>query len=383
MIQIKRRRIVFVIGNLLLGGAEKMLSRFLVCLDREKFDPIVLSLGSSTEIESEIRNLSVPVFKFNLKFKGYDLFGIIRFIKKLYQLQPDLIQGWMYYGNVAAQLGKLFLRKQTAIVWGVRGAAHSFQNVNTSTAFFIKLLAKLSKYPNKIIYNSKASAIQHEALGYRTDKRIVIPNGFDAEKFEPNQKFRQEIREELKIPREAFIVGFVTRNHPVKDHRTFIEAASKIIKKHSHVYFVMVGGEITSSNKSLVDFCNERQLKKNVFLLGQREDVPHVTASFDIAVSSSVSEAFPNVIGEAMSSEVPCVVTDVGDSAFLVDDTGIVVPPRDSAALAQAIEKMIVMPENERIDLGKRARERVLKFFTTETCVKRYEAIYEAIFSNE
>jgi glycosyltransferase involved in cell wall biosynthesis len=98
--------------------------------------------------------------------------------------------------------------------------------------------------------------------------------------------------------------------------------------------------------------------------------------AMDIFCLSSASEAFPNVIGEAMAAGVPCVATDVGDSAMVIGDTGVVVLPQDEHALAAGIESLLTMPLENRRTLGANARARIEANFTLETAVEQYAALY-------
>jgi glycosyltransferase involved in cell wall biosynthesis len=104
-------------------------------------------------------------------------------------------------------------------------------------------------------------------------------------------------------------------------------------------------------------------------------------ASFDIVSSSSIGEGFPNTIGEAMACEVPCVVTNVGDSAAIVGDTGRVVPPGNPGALAKAWEELIDLGAAGREELGRRARARIVENFSLAAVVHRYESLYLDILS--
>ncbi len=115
-------------------------------------------------------------------------------------------------------------------------------------------------------------------------------------------------------------------------------------------------------------------------MLGRRADIARITTAFDIASSSSYGEGFPNVVGEAMSCEVPCVVTNVGDSAYIVGNTGIVVLPKNSSVMAKAWEKLIKLPAEERKILGKLARKRIEDNFEISSVVNQYEVLYNQLF---
>jgi glycosyltransferase involved in cell wall biosynthesis len=113
-----------------------------------------------------------------------------------------------------------------------------------------------------------------------------------------------------------------------------------------------------------------------------RNDMPELMAAMDVLTSSSYGEAFPNVLGEAMACGVPCVVTDVGDSAYIVGDTGRVVASGDMAGLAAALEALLALPPAEKAALGERAHARVAEHFEIGKVVGQYEAFYESLLAN-
>ncbi len=104
-----------------------------------------------------------------------------------------------------------------------------------------------------------------------------------------------------------------------------------------------------------------------------------LTASFDIAVSSSCGESFSNAIGEAMACEVPCVVTDVGESAKIVGDTGLVVAAQNPEALALSCEKIITLPESEKQKMGQSSRQRINDHYSIQSIARQYQSLYESM----
>jgi glycosyltransferase involved in cell wall biosynthesis len=243
----------------------------------------------------------------------------------------------------------------------------------------IRLCARMSRLPDSIVYNSKTSATQHEAVGYRKEKSIVLFNGFDTTKFAPSAEARRTVDAELNLPTDAILIGLAGRYHPVKDHSGFIQAAALISKKYPGAKFLLCGRGIDPENLHLRQMIDELRLAHNVYLLGERRDIECIMPALDIAVSSSFSEGFPNVIGEAMSSATPCVVTDVSDVAEIVGSTGRVVPAGNPTMLAAAIEDLIVMGSEKRRLLGAAARNRIVESYSLEWSVSQYERIYRAL----
>ncbi len=372
-------KIIYIITGLSTGGAEVMLYKLLSRIDRERFHPIVVSLMDRGTWGDRIANLGIPVYTIGMEQGKLKLVNIWRMIQIVNQLKPDLIQGWMYHGNLAAQFIKLFIFRQVPVIWNVRHSLHSLELEKPGTTIIIKLSAKFSHLPTKIIYNSQNSSKQHEKIGYCLDKTCVIPNGFETEKFRPSTEAILSVRSELNIPENALLIGLIGRYHPIKDHFNFLQAAVLLLKKYANIQFVLVGNKVDWENHLLSELIHELDLVKHIHLLGERHDVPRLTAALDIASSSSSGEGFPNVIGEAMSCGVPCVVTDVGDSGWIVGDTGKVVPPRNPEALANAWQALIDMGKAGRESLGKAARARVIKCFSLDSIVNQYEALYDNI----
>jgi len=144
-----------------------------------------------------------------------------------------------------------------------------------------------------------------------------------------------------------------------------------------NVQFVLCGTNIDESNEKLAAWISEFSLEEKVLLLGERRDMPKVMGALDLLMlSSAYGESFPNVIAEAMSCEIPCVATDVGDSAFIIGDSGLIVPAENPHALGEAA--VILLTNNaERIKLGKKARIRIQNEFSIETISKEYEKLFE------
>jgi glycosyltransferase involved in cell wall biosynthesis len=206
----------------------------------------------------------------------------------------------------------------------------------------------------------------------------VISNGFDCDIFRPDEHTRCGIREQLGLESTSILVGMVSRLHPMKDHSGFLQAASLVFRLHPESRFLLVGKGLADGEPALTKLIKQLNLTGRVLLLGERTDTPRFTAALDIACSSSAwGEGFSNAIGEAMACGVPCVVTDVGDSAYLVRDTGVTVPPRNPDALAHAIGKLIDAGPAKRKELGMAARRRIESEFSLPKIARRYEDLYK------
>ena len=372
------RRVVFMITGLNTGGAEMMLLKLCSRLDRRRFAPSVISLSDKGIIGPRIEALGIPVYALGMRPSRPSLTGLLRLRKVIGALRPNLIQGWMYHGNLAASL----VAGRGAVIWGIRQSFYGLDKERVLTRWVIRLGALMSRYPRAIAYNSRTSASQHEAFGFDASRTRIIPNGFDTEVFCPDEDARLKMRQEFGLSDSAVLIGLIGRYHPMKDHRNFLNAAALLCRESSDVHFLLAGCEVNAANPALSTMIEELGLSNRVLLLGERKDTPQLNAALDIASSASAwGEGFANVVGEAMSCGVPCVVTNVGDSAWIVGDTGKVVPPCDPIVLASAWKSLMMLGRDGRQALGIRARQRVIEKFSLESVVKQYEDLYESLIA--
>jgi glycosyltransferase involved in cell wall biosynthesis len=229
------------------------------------------------------------------------------------------------------------------------------------------------------VFCSEASLRTHKKLNYAAEKLEVIPNGFDLEQVKPDPTARGSLREELGIPVDAIVIGIAARFHPHKDHRNFVQAAERLHKLMPEVHFLLFGMGITWENAELAGWIDSAGIRERCHLLGLRQDISRLFSGMDIATTASRSEAFPIVVGEAMACGTPCVVTDVGDSALIVENTGSVVAPEDSHALAEAWRRLIDAGPAVRRRLGIAARDRVQRHFALPAIVESYQKIYTKV----
>jgi glycosyltransferase involved in cell wall biosynthesis len=375
-------RVMHVITGLSTGGAETMLLKLLSAASGS-MEHVVVSLGEEGTIGPRIAALGVPVHCLGLRRNAPNPFRALSILPLARRIGPQLIQGWMYHGNLMASMAALALRHKPPVLWNIRQTVYDLRRERWLTAKFIRLGARLSSRPAAIIYNSQTSATQHESLGYGAEKRVIIPNGFDYQLLRPDEAARKAVRTELGIADNTVLVGLVARYHPMKDHVGFLQAAAMIARSYPQTRFVLAGAGVSSTQPELVKAIQQNELWDCVMLLGERSDIPRLNNAFDIGCSASAwGEGFSNSIGEAMACGVPCAVTDVGDSAYIVADTGLVSPPRAPEALAKAIAGLIEIGRSGRQQLGTKARQRIETEFSLPAIVRRYEGLYLTHFQN-
>ncbi|MBC8063739.1 MAG: glycosyltransferase [Chlorobia bacterium] len=376
-------RIVFIVTGLEVGGAEAMLVKLLSHLDRSRFEPIVVAMRSGGSLGREIEALGVPLVELGLSGVWSAPRAVLQLARLAKELRPKIIQGWMYHGNLGALVMHRALKRNAKLVWSVRVTADSRAFEKRLTRVIVSLGARYSERPSHIIYNSSRSADQHAKIGYRGEGNVVIPNGFDTDLFKPSRLARETVRERLGIPSQAQVIGIVGRFHPIKDHTTFVEAAALVIKELPDSHFLFIGRGLEKSNSEITSLIKQLELKDRCHLLGNQQNLHELYPAMDVHVSSSVSEGFPNVLGEAMSCGIPCVATDVGDSALVIGDTGEIVAKSSPVDLGRAIVNMLGGDEDLRRGKSERARNRVVERFSLGSVVSEYEAIFDRALSVE
>jgi len=377
-------KVIHIINDLSIGGAETMLYKLLAETDRDRFEPIVISLIDRGALRQRIEELGIAVHTTRMEPGLPSPLGLWRLVRLMRQLKPDLVLGWMYHSCLAAQLANFFLPRRVPVLWSIHYSITSLASEKKLTAVVIRVCALLSRLAAHLIFVSRASQAQHRRLGYRLDDSCVIPNGINVEEFVSSGGSRSSVRSELGLSDDALLIGLVGRYHPVKDHANFLKAAALISKEYPATNFLLVGRGVDQDNPVLRRLIQALGLAREAHLLGERSDMPRLAAALDVfSLTSAYGESFPNVIGEAMACEVPCVVTDVGDVVWIVGNAGRVVPPRDSRALADAWKEMIDLGPAGRRALGRDARSRVIERFPLEAVVARYEALYETVLARE
>lgn len=377
----KKHKILHIITDLDTGGAEIMLYRLLSKMNKKLFEAEVISVTDIGPIGKNIQSLGIKVRALEMMRHGIpNPLVVFRLSKWLRQSKPDAIQTWMYHANLIGSIAAWMTHK-IPVVWGIHHTNLDSKESRRSTIWIANICAKLSRsLPNQIICCSEATYKIHASLGYDVKKMIVIPNGFDLDAFAPDSDSRASVRSELGISNDTILIGLAARFNPQKDHRNFIKAASILHAEIPGVHFLLCGEQVDRRNNKIMNWLKENDLNDCFHLLGRREDIPRLLAALDIfSLSSAFGEAFPLVAGEAMACEIPCVVTNVGDSALIVGDTGRVVPPKNPKALAIAWKYLIEIGSKKRLLLGKAARARVRNNFSIENITMRYTNQYQKI----
>jgi glycosyltransferase involved in cell wall biosynthesis len=358
--------ILHVISGLGTGGAESMLTSLLLAERQAASEDRVhvISLSSGGANAQRLRAGGMRVTELRMRPGNPPGWELFRLARAICLERPAIIQSWMYHADLAATLALYWSgrRRNTRLIWGLRCSDMNPRYYGFRLNAVIRACATLSGLPDLIISNSAAGQAFHVALGYPADRFAVIPNGIDVDRFRPDPDLRAAVRAELNIRPDERVVAHVARVDPMKDHTCLDEA----LRTLPNVKALLIG----QGTENLAP-------RPGIFRLGRRDDVPRLLNAADIVVSSSAfGEGFSNAVAEGMASGLPAVATDTGDARIIVGDTGIVVPPRNPAALADGIGKLLAGNKSDLCARSAAARLRIVNCFSLQRAVAAFHSLY-------
>lgn len=356
-------RVLHVITGLGTGGAERALTCLVLAQPPEARPVAVVSLGAGGRYADILRDAGIAVIELGMRAGWPSPLGLLRLVRAIRRLAPDIVQSWMYHADLAALIARALSgrRRRTRLYWGVRCSDMDPRAYSRRSRIVVRLCARLSGRPDAVVANSVAGRDHHLGIGYRPRAFPVIDNGIDPTPFAPDPARRRAARDELGLAPDAVAVALVARVDPMKDHANFLAAFARV---HGATALLIGAG-----TDALPETPNVRRL-------GERADIPRLLAAADILASASAfGEGFPNAIVEGMAAGRAVVATDVGDSRRILGETGLIVPPRDPAALAAALQSLIDDPARRQA-LGAAARRRVAAEFTLDRARAAWAALY-------
>ena len=380
-------RALHCITTTCVGGAERFLAD---CLRRWRDDPrfarpAVVGLGPPGPLADEYAALGAETLNLGLRpGRPPSPFAPLRFFRFVRAFDPGVVVGWMYHGDAMAHWAWRWRGRRPGLVWTAHQTPDDLSGEKPLTRRLIRWCARRSGDAGAMVYVAGAALRRHGELGFDPTRARVIPNGFDLDRFRPDAAARLDVRRELGLPPDAPLVGRVARFHPMKDFDACLAAFARLraIRPDAALALAGEGASFDSGAFARLAAAHgfpgaDGAARQRLFALGRRSDMPRLNAAFDVATSSSrTREALPLALGEAMACGVPCVATDVGDSAELLGDAGLVVRPGDPAALAAAWERVLALPSDARARLGEAARARIAEKFSLAGAAEAYAGLF-------
>lgn len=363
--------ISYLVTSLNVGGAEMMLYRLLQKLNREKYEPVVVSLLPLGEIVKKIDSIGVRVYSLNMQTK-FDITVLLKLYVLLKKLQPDILHTQLFHANF---LGRIIGRAA-----GVPVIISSIRN----TVFGGRFRELLIKWTDWCAMRTTTIC---KAAGYRMVEQGIVPankleviyNGIEIKEYDNliSTEEKHQLLNEIGISDDRPLILAVGRLEQQKGYPYLLEAM-RLLKLQGQPFFLAIAGR-GKLKAELEKKVGEYGLQSEVCFLGVRDDVLRLMAVADMLVLSSIWEGLPGVVLEAMASGLPVVATAVGGSPELVIEgkTGFLVPPKDPVSLTESIAKVLSLSAEERLQMGQAARVRVKENFTLEKMVASYEELYK------
>tara|TARA_B110000211_G_scaffold234517_1_gene304533 strand:- start:466 stop:1596 length:1131 start_codon:yes stop_codon:yes gene_type:complete len=372
-----KKTVLHIITGLKKGGAEKSLYKLLTSHIGNSL--VVISLTTLGSVGRQLEKRGFKVIVLNLKLYNFPVvfFKLCRIIR-IYK--PNIVQTWLYHadliGGLAAKVAGV-----RCIVWGIRTT--ELRKGSYMTAGIRKLSAWLSYWiPVKIVVVAEKAKKKHIRLGYDASKMEVIQNGFNIDSCNVSPELVRVFKEVNSIKDNDIVIGCVGRLSQVKGQDIFIKSAGSVLALLPNVKFLMVGRGLEAASQEVTSLIEKNARLENFILLGERSDVPVCLRAMDVFCLPSRSEGFPNSLGEAMLSGVPCVSTDVGDASVLGGGDVLIARVDDPEDLAKKLILMIKNSEQERKRIGQRLRQKVINEYSMDKMASHYKVLYEELPGN-
>lgn len=383
-----RTGLLMFVNGFGMGGTERHVVNVGRAIDRTRFDLHLGCFRRWGHFLEEIESRHVPIWEYPIDslHNAGTLRAQLRFARDLRRLRIRIVHAYNFYPNVfalpAARLARIPLVLASIRDTGV------YQTTNQKRAQ--RLMCRLA---HCIVVNAEAVRQWLVEEGFRRDNIVVIRNGVDLSRFEKRGD-GPRLRRELGIPQGAPIVAVVTRLHELKGLDYFLQAAAAVAGRYPDVRFLIVGDRYGLKDRMVVrEDAYQAELEclaahlgiaHRVVFSGFRLDIPELLAEVAVSVLPSLSEGLSNSLLESMAAGVPVVATRVGGSPEAVEDgvSGLLVPPRDAAALAEGMNALLGDAALAR-RLGEAARRRIADHFSLESMTRELERLYLRLLRGE
>ncbi len=366
-------RVMHVLPGLAVGGTEMALLRLVG--STSGIEHRVVTLTSHDALKSEFERLGVRVESLMMTRNPLSWVRVLKLRKLVRNFVPDVVQSWLY----AADLSLVFAGagKNVRRIWNIRQSETRLVRGQLHIYVMQRIAALLSNMiPDTIVYCGEIAQLTHKQIGYSSAKVVVIPNGIDVDKYRSDEAAGAVIRQELGIANDAFVFGLVGRYDPLKNQQMLLSAFAALAERGQSSILVLAGRGIDDNNVDLVKLIQQHDLRDSVHLLGPRTDVPGILAMLDCHVLVSTSEGWPNVLAEAMASEVYCISTPVGDAETILGECGTVLKDYEPESLVTAMFDVMQMKREIRNSFASLARARVMAEYSLERFGQRYQQLY-------
>jgi glycosyltransferase involved in cell wall biosynthesis len=367
---VAKTRVVLLIPTLDRSGAEKQCTLLAARLPRDQFDIHVVALTRGGPHADDLVAAGIPLTIIGKQFR-FDPSSFWRLRRVLKRLQPDILHTWLFaansYGRLCASVipqAKIVVSERCVDSW--------------KAGWQLWLDRRLISRTDRLVGNSQAVVDFYRDLGLPTEKLSCIPNGIDVISETPLNSDRGLLRQELNVPGDAFIAGYVGRLARQKRVEDLIWAVETLRQIRTQLHLVLIGAG--PEREKLEEFTRNVNCVENAHFLGHREDATRFLQAMDVFCLASSFEGMSNSVMEAMAAGLPVIASDIPANRELVvhNETGFLCKLGDTVGYMQYLRRLIDEPGlGER--LGAAGRERIRTLFSIQNMVDRYADLYRQL----
>jgi glycosyltransferase involved in cell wall biosynthesis len=367
-------RIMFLHRNLAFGGAEMLIVEVAVGLKKRGHDVMVVTFYEENPLGVRLTEADVALECLR-KYGRWDVVGFVRrFRNVVRRFQPCVLYTLMPVPNLVALTGRR-AKPNLKLIWGV-----SIANLDLGAYDFVSRMSywletRLSRFADLVISNSRAGFDHAICRGFPKAIMRTVPVPVDPVRYYPDPVARNRIRSEWGITDGDRLIGLIGRLDPQKDITTFLAAAANVASSCDHLRFVVVGSGQAEYRASLLARCEQLGISALTLWIPARRDIEAIYNALDLMVLSSAAEGSSVAVVQAMACGTSVVATEVGDSALEVGSWGQLAPPRNPAALADAIRRQLTRLAKEGDAIADGCRKHILEHFSTDMVVSNTEAL--------
>jgi glycosyltransferase involved in cell wall biosynthesis len=369
-------RILFLSTSMGMGGADKLLLTAAETMRSHGQQVLIVSMTALGPMGVEARSLGIPTESLEMRRGVPDPRGFVRLVRLVRSWRPDIVHSHMVHANLMARMLRLVVRVPVLI-----STIHNIYEGGRARMAAYRLSNRLVDHMT-IVSDAAADRFVSDRI---VPRRLltVVPNGVDTERFRNVPAgTRDALRSSLGLTDE-FVWLAVGRFEIAKDYPNMLEAFAQVRERQPRSVLLLVGrGSLQPETEALA---RGRGLADAVRFLGVRHDIPEVMSSADGYVMSSAWEGMPMVLLEAAAAGLPIVATKVGGNHEVVRDreSGYLAPPRDSTALAQAMQRLMRLSPEERRTMGERGQEHVRAHYGLQRVAEQWEGLYGELLARK
>lgn len=345
------------------------LTQILSRIGAEHFQMQVVNFAPGDKQAAVMRQLGVPVHDIELSRRRIALGAISELRRHAAKFKPDLVHAW---GGTAALAARL-LKGNPPSLWTLPARPTGDHLLDR---FKLKQLTKLAKVPQHMVYPSRAVAADYRLVGFPEGSANIISAGVDLDRFKPDAKLGQQLRAQLKLEANAFVIGMHATFAPENDFASFVRATAELIKYNPNVYVVLAGKGVQRGNSGIMALLGGGTLATRTTLLGEWSDLSALFNACDVFCSSSLGDGGAQMLAAAMLCGVPCVGTGKGLQGEVLSQHGIAVEPGSPNGLVRGITRIMELSADKRIFVAENARRHVVNNFSTQGAVQKYLGLY-------